>query len=674
MAASRLLLFAAASLALAPFARAQASSDGASDPGASASPAPADAAKAKQGAAAGTGSGSTAAPTAGSAAAPPSPGPVPPPSPSPSSTGPVELPGGASVGQSVESEAVHRDVQAEVRREMKKVKDRLQDAVGYVEAAEDARSYDAKELEELKQTVNLLQLHGYFRSRLNLFDQADLGRGPDASGRFLFPRSTGANGPSWVGAADMRLRLNPILRISDKIALYGQLDVLDNAIYGGNPLAEPYFDATTSAQLLSNRIKGEPISVKRLWAEIETPIGQLAFGRMGYHWGEGMLYNDGNCLDCDYGTTFDRLQFAVGPMLHHVVTLAIDSLYAGETTANSDFYSLYGNYGSALPLSPFDGAYRFSLAVTRMTPKDERREKLDDGEWVVDYGLLGAYRMEAFAGTEMAQVNAQGTTPTLAHGQTLANINGHLFEVDGFAEVLFRKLKLATEWAGIDGSFDHTLTPTGAGPTPLNLLQGAGVVRGQYALLSQNALLLGLDLGVASGDKAPGMGARPGEPGSGPGGAAGKGDIDGRQYGGNDTDVTNFRMNPDFRIDQLLWRNLFTTITDAWFARAEARYKPGGRASGGASDAGFELSGAAIYSQAIYAASTPSGKALPLGVELDASASYTSADGFFGGVIAGFLLPLDGLNNNSLPTANSPWGDGTAKLGQVYRLFLGTTF
>ena len=36
------------------------------------------------------------------------------------------------------------------------------------------------------------------------------------------------------------------------------------------------------------------------------------FGRMGYHWGLGILHNGGNCLDCDYGDTYDRVAFAAG--------------------------------------------------------------------------------------------------------------------------------------------------------------------------------------------------------------------------------------------------------------------------------------------------------------------------------------------------------------------------
>lgn len=564
-------------------------------------------------------------------------------------------------------EDVRREVLDEVRRELDKTKQEIRDEVSYVESAEDARNYDAKQLKELKQTVNLLQLHGYFRTRGELFNRADLGRGPDATGNTLFPKGAGTD---YLGAANMRLRLNPVLRISDDIALYAQIDVLDNVVAGANPFVEPFFDATTGSQFLSSRITGQPINVKRVWAEIETPVGQVAFGRKGLHWGEGMFYNDGNCIDCDYGNTFDRLQLTVGPFLHHLITIAADSVAEGLTTNSLPNYSLYGNYGVPHDLQQLDDAYRFSVAITRNTPAADVRKQLDDGQWVVNYGAFAAYRLQHSASPQLEQV-----VPTPPDG-TIVTIGAHLWEVDAYAQLLYRKLRLATEWAGVTGGFDNIIGVGASGPQlmgqKLDLLQGAGVLRGQYSLLKQDAMILGLDFGIASGDKAPGMGARPGRPGSGPGGAAGHADIDGRQFCNttvcNDHDVTNFRMNPDFRIDQLLWRNLYTSITDAWFARAEVRFKLGGRASGGADDEGFEFAGSLVYSQAIYASSTPN-NARPLGVEFDASVTYTSKDRFFAGLVGGFLLPLEGLNNPLLS------GDpGSAKLGQVYRGVLGVTF
>ena len=57
---------------------------------------------------------------------------------------------------------------------------------------------------------------------------------------------------------------------------------------------------------------------------MSTPVGILRFGRMGSHWGLGMLRNDGNCLDCDFGDTVDRVQFVTEPFAGFYVTPMID--------------------------------------------------------------------------------------------------------------------------------------------------------------------------------------------------------------------------------------------------------------------------------------------------------------------------------------------------------------
>lgn len=563
----------------------------------------------------------------------------------------------------IERDQIRREVLDEVRRELDRTKEEIRDEVSYVESEADARNYDARELRELKQSVNFLQLHGYFRGRGDLFHNADLGRGPDPTGATLFPDPQGTD---FLGTANFRLRLNPVLRISDDIAVYAQIDVLDNIVAGANPLQEPFFDATTTAPVLQNRIGGAPVSVKRVWAEIDTLFGQIAFGRKEAHFGLGMVYNDGNCLDCDYGTTFDRVQLTFGPFLgRHLVTAAVDVLGSGATTADSASLALYGNYAQPFDLQRLDDAYRFSLQFGRVTPPEVVRERLARGEWVLDYGLLAAYRTQGYQDPGFTRVGEAKTQP-----DGLSKIDAQLFEGDVFAQFLWRKLRLGTEWAIFGGSIENRLAGGQAISQSLDLLQWAGVVRAQYSFLKQDSLLAQIDVGVASGDKAPGMGSRPGRPGSGPDGNTERGDIDGRQFnctaaGCSDNTINNFRMNPDFRIDQILWRNIYVTITDAAFARAEVRFKPGGRASGGGDDHGFEFSGAAIYSQALYSESTPQGGSSPLGIELDAAVTYTSPDRFFAGVIAGFLFPLEGLNGP---------GDRDASLAQVYRLILGTTF
>ncbi len=101
--------------------------------------------------------------------------------------------------------------------------------------------------------------------------------------------------------------------------------------------------------------------------------------------------------------------------------------------------------------------------------------------------------------------------------------------------------------------------------------------------LDPNGLVtFGLDAGLASGDSAPGFGSYPrlgqsyGRPG----------DIDAPQANvPYDNTIDNFRFHPDYRIDQILFREIIGTITDAAIylrphaASSSARSAPGASSS-----------------------------------------------------------------------------------------------
>jgi uncharacterized protein (TIGR04551 family) len=98
--------------------------------------------------------------------------------------------------------------------------------------------------------------------------------------------------------------------------------------------------------------------------------------------------------------------------------------------------------------------------------------------------------------------------------------------------------------------------------------------------------------------------------------------------------VRNFRFNPAYRVDLVLWREILGGVTDAWYLKPSVRYEL------------FEGLGAEaslVYSQAIYASSTPSGVNRALGIEADLGASYRSDDGFIAALAYGVLQPLGGL-------------------------------
>ncbi len=547
----------------------------------------------------------------------------------------------------------------EVRKELEKAKADLREEVQFVENASEARNSDAEQLKALKETVNLLQLHGYFRLRGDLFTNANLGQPNDPSGHNFFPQPIGTNN---LGVADMRFRLNPVLRVSDRIAVYSQIDALDNAVLGGNALTEPFYGVggtdPQGAPILSSQVAGAPVVLKRAWAEVETPIGMFAFGRMPFHFGEGMVYNDGNCIDCDFGTTFDGARFTLGPFLQgHLITVGMDYLTEGDTTTGLTTQQ----YGLPIPLQQLAAGYRWTLQITRVLPPQDVRRRLDAGEWVVQYGALGGFRLQPYqtmnlssSGPECQPIEPSGTF------SCLQKIGGNLGEADGYIQAQYQKFRIAAEGAFFGGQIQDRSFGTGnvLGQS-LNFLQGAGIINAQMSFLKQDALLISLLFGVASGSPTPGIKpitsqTQPATPTP--------GDIEGPGYSCPNSsascanpNVTAFHLNQDFRIDELMWRYLFTDISGAWFARLEGRYKFGGRPSGGGEDEGFEIGLAAVYSQAIFASATPSGTQTPLGVEFDGSVTYTSHEHFFVGLKGGVLIPLGGLQQAGAQFPTVAW-------------------
>ena len=66
------------------------------------------------------------------------------------------------------------------------------------------------------------------------------------------------------------------------------------------------------------------------------PVGVLSAGRMGNHWGLGMLANGGDCLDCNGGDAVDRLAFITDTADQVVSVLVVDSGGRARTANEPD--------------------------------------------------------------------------------------------------------------------------------------------------------------------------------------------------------------------------------------------------------------------------------------------------------------------------------------------------
>ncbi len=157
--------------------------------------------------------------------------------------------------------------------------------------------------------------HGYYRMRIVANDDLDLQKPnhniPYDNNRFGF-----------ISYNQMRLRLEPTLKLNDWLSIQSQFDVLDNILFGTDDTRQlriiaPVVGEQTlppgagSFYMVGPHTVGEngAINFRRLWADILTPIGKFRIGRQPSHWGLGIFQNDGNERQGDFGDTADRILY-----------------------------------------------------------------------------------------------------------------------------------------------------------------------------------------------------------------------------------------------------------------------------------------------------------------------------------------------------------------------------
>ena len=201
------------------------------------------------------------------------------------------------------------------------------------------------------------------------------------------------------------------------------------------------------------------------------------------------------------------------------------------------------------------------------------------------------------------------------------------------------------EGAYLDTSLDNASLLAGMSTAGVEGHQWGGVLRVKVRT-ADAALSVGAEVGAASGDAAYGFGAHPGTSFS-----PEAGDMDGAQADlKTDRAVDNFRFNPNFHVDEILWRRIVGTVTDALYVKGAVAAAPAAWA---------KLEAAAVYSRAMHAQSAP-GIARDLGVEGDLRAVFSMRDGMELALVGAMLYPLDGFRNVLTATDPSP-----AWLGRV---------
>ena len=555
----------------------------------------------------------------------------------------------------------------------------------------------------------VFSLNGYFRVRGEYMDNFALGRVPldrlsgDPFARWIQIDNAPASGLNGVlpqggckgepqspagqdqrcdGSAttrfaNMRLRLQPTLSLSDNVRVHIMLDAFDNLILGSTPEVKSVnqfgqvngrapgvpvdsLTRTVAAPESFRNTVGDALIVRRVWGEVtNSTIGQLRFGRMGHQWGLGMLWNAGEgtniletALDSDFQSEVDRIQL-IGKFKGIFFGVSWDFANKGYIADPVDDIQAVARDASRL-----DDTRQWSFMVARRLDPISRAKRLARGKWVVNGGAYFIYR---------TQFLSTSTAPLLGSAVDVENSfvrrDAKVYMPDGWLQALWKDLRLEIEFAGIFGEIQNispgTFPPTAEG-APYKLRQWAFAFEGEYRTLGKK---LGVFLkgGAASGDP----------------------DVVGlSQYEDLATQpvgkktISTFSFHPDYRIDLILWKEILGAIAGAYYLAPAVSYdivrSDFGRVFGARLDF--------IYSRAMYQQQTYSSQA-NLGAEIDISVYYRTengpqfTDGFFVAGQFGVLFPLNGLQFLEVNGIREPGTEGLEiRRALALRLILGIQF
>ena len=484
-----------------------------------------------------------------------------------------------------------------------------------------------------------VEYSGYLRLRTNLYHNLDLDRGPTPSGQPLFPVPLSDPTGQLLTHADMRFRNDlAFIAPSASMALKLRLDLLDNLQLGSLPDNAP--QATTS-----QRSPEQAVVVRRAYGEVLTPFGLFAAGRMGNHWGLGMMANGGDCSDCDSGDAADRVAFLT-PLLGHIWAAAFDFSATGGAAERRS--------GQLVDLDPTDNVRTVTFAVLSFRSDLARERRRRAGKVTFEYGATVSHRWQnndvpatylpLGAPVELApsQVMGRGLTATA---------------VDGWFRLTAQSIRLELEVAAMTGTIEQaSLVPGALLPHPVTSTQYGVALESEFGD-PDGPFAFGFDAGAASGDSAFGFGAfvRPNDA------APRAGDLEGPQaLPPYDYTVDNFRFHPDYHIDRILFREIVGTVTDAVYVRPHMKWTAHRFATGQ-----LALSLVGIASWAMQPNSAPGGQA-PLGVEIDPTVAYVNNNGFNLALEYGVLFPLSGMDNTQLEMEAQTDQIFRARIGFVY--------
>ncbi|MBQ9395843.1 MAG: hypothetical protein IJU23_10080 [Proteobacteria bacterium] len=426
--------------------------------------------------------------------------------------------------------------------------------------------------------------HGYFRTRLNAFGNYDLntrGTSPVAS-----PLDSEQRGNSQQENIDMsdtdthlggnlRFRYSPTIHITESVRVAGSFDIMDNFVLGTSPNglrtnwgSHEFFSFNGAEPVNGDTFGKNVIGVKALYGEADTIIGTFRAGRIPTHWGMGIVYNDGGvykreqqiiegsgwkCLDCESSDAVDKVEYRIREPFADILYFSFswDFVNSGLASYNLQQDSI----GQSFDLSDNDDVLQFTLSlfdrpISQQEIDERYRALYETRHWVADWGVLFSYRKQEIAPEEDAIKSGDGMSATY----DLYRKDAKAYIVDAWGRFYIpcpKEVMLRLE-AEFVGAFGSVKLDTGNEGVSRDITQIGFAFEGE---VWWRDLITGLKFGTAWADNMVYSGHPLIEK------------LDAVPMG------SIMRFDPNYTVDQIMFRELMGGINNAWYLNIYGEYK-----------------------------------------------------------------------------------------------------
>lgn len=420
---------------------------------------------------------------------------------------------------------------------------------------------------------------------------------------------------SW---AWMKLHLEPVINVAETLEIHTKMSIFGNTVLGADN-----FEADTKRNGLLRDAQlstSADIVFEGLWGTVDTPIGELKAGRMPFHWGLGLLYNDGNKINHQStGNYLDRIQLTI-PVAGFKIIPAFDIASTGVLDKVRDF---------VIDSSQKDDGYNVSAMFT-MSEDDPAilENKLLNEQTVVEFGAMVMFSWKNKGSGEWKE-DTGTVEPTndkfVDNSKTYAftDQGAKLWKIDGWFNLHHRNFSLKTELAFLTGSIGKMILDDGNEKSIKSEMVGVAIDM-QYRAIPKK-FHISLLTGLASPDDADNVQA---DSWSTPGNAVNNSSAN------PDSKVQNFRFNKDYDFNSALWNQFIGRFTAGYYASLYGTYYIIDE---------LKIDLGLTYSMALKKNNSFGGQGLPNALEPFISVDYANKSGLRGGARYQLGVPFTGL-------------------------------